>query len=55
MAIVLANGKAYYNAFNFAIGTDPAEPAFAAPTSTAIVNTTTTTDSASKKKTLIKC
>ena len=29
MAIVLANGKAYYNAYNFAIVTDPAEPAFA--------------------------
>ena len=50
MAFVLANGKAYYNAYNFAIGTDQAEHAFAAPTSTAIVNTITTTDSASKKK-----
>jgi len=46
MTIVVANGKAYYNAYNFAIGTDPAEPAFAAPSSTAIVNTITTSDSA---------
>ena len=50
MVIVLDNDKAYYNAYNFAIGTDPAQQAIAAPSSTAIVNTITTTDSASKKK-----
>jgi len=51
MAIDLANGKAYYNAYNFAIGIDPAEPAFAPPTSTAIlILLLLPTDSASKKK-----
>jgi len=45
MAIILADGKAYYNAYNFAIGTDSAKPAFVALTSTAIVNTITTTGS----------
>ena len=44
MAFVLANGKAYYNAYNFSIDTDPAEQTFAAPSSTAIVNTIITTD-----------
>jgi len=44
MTIVLANGKTYYNTYNFAIGTDQAEHAFAAPSSTAILNTITTTD-----------
>jgi len=44
MTIVLANGKAYHDAYNFAIVTDPAEPIFAAPSSTAIVKTVTITD-----------